>query len=584
MGTVVCRLSLLAALCGVVSAAARYRSILGDPGMRWGGGAGPRMQLFFYDLCSKAGDANSSIIPAPGDTCAHFNGSSAFGIGEVERVPAPAGGCCQACLGRPWCLAFASLDEGSTCSLKDNVRPLPMSATQRQGGRRVVQPAQRLPAPRYANCVVRGMQTISPKDNAAQVEPTSTLDVEWFTVQKEHQLAEKCAVDHGASGASSFFWTTMSQNGNAPSTLGTPEACLPQCYYGGDATHHDGWPPAVNASMSRCPPVTAEHRLTFNNRPMNQAQVLVGYTDPGDPQLVGRFNWSFELEEDLAVPETTFPMNKSLGVWEWRQDPQSQRGIVRVYQRVSAQYSWICTYFGVDAARGIKGNQAYDGRGMMLETPTSPDFLVRFWLNITNAQIKGGGIGSWYAPNMEACWDTRTRKPCRPYGDTNTMVHQQVLLDYGGDDSCTRDNPQLGCPRYHRWRNGSTVHRNSSWFPYDAYKFYCGPCQSCDEMLPGERCCDPFSNSNGQSIYKLAPHPEWAFWGFPENATDGFVGHPKMHELNVGGLFTQIWFPCMTTEPIEIVTVNIGPETGYGTGTHDTEFFVADFDVLIPDV
>jgi hypothetical protein len=42
----------------------------------------------------------------------------------------------------------------------------------------------------------------------------------------------------------------------------------------------------------------------------------------------------------------------------------------------------------------------------------------------------------------------------------------------------------------------------------------------------------------------------------------------------VGGLFTQIWFPCMTTEPVEIITVNIGPETGYGTGTHDTNFFV----------
>ena len=83
--------------------------------------------------------------------------------------------------------------------------------------------------------------------------------------------------------------------------------------------------------------------------------------------------------------------------------------------------------------------------------------------------------------------------------------------------------------------------------------------------------------------HRLAPHPEWAHWGFPENATDGFVGNPKLHTLNVGGLWSQMWFPCMTNEPVEIVTVNIGPETGYGTGTHDTEFFVADFDVLMPD-
>ena len=114
------------------------------------------------------------------------------------------------------------------------------------------------------------------------------------------------------------------------------------------------------------------------------------------------------------------------------------------------------------------------------------------------------------------------------------------------------------------------------------------------------------------------------FLGFPANKSDGFVGNPKMHELNVGytrayrsrcdsihsihrksrrtdlfsamhdlifanengvhrGLWKQIWFPCMATEPIEIITVNIGPETGLGGGTHDTEFYVSDFDILVPD-
>ena len=61
------------------------------------------------------------------------------------------------------------------------------------------------------------------------------------------------------------------------------------------------------------------------------------------------------------------------------------------------------------------------------------------------------------------------------------------------------------------------------------------------------------------------------------------MGDPKLHELNVGGLFTQIWFPCMTTEPIEIITVNIGPETGYGVGSHDTNFLVSEFDILVPE-
>ena len=44
----------------------------------------------------------------------------------------------------------------------------------------------------------------------------------------------------------------------------------------------------------------------------------------------------------------------------------------------------------------------------------------------------------------------------------------------------------------------------------------------------------------------------------------------------------RVCFLATTQEPIEIVTLNIGPETGLGSGTHDTEFFISDFDVLVP--
>jgi hypothetical protein len=187
-----------------------------------------------------------------------------------------------------------------------------------------------------------------------------------------------------------------------------------------------------------------------------------------------------------------------------------------------------------------------------------------------------------YAPNMEVCWDQETLKACTPFGNTNKMVHQQVLLDYGIGDSCTKTST-MGCPRFHILRNGTKVHRsNTRSFPYDAYKQYCAPCTACNEIEPGEPCCDSFSNSNAQSIYKLAPHPEWSFWGFPSNRSDGYVGHPKIHTLNVGGLFSQIWFPCMTNETMEIITVNIGPETGLGGQGSDTNFEISDFDVLMP--
>jgi hypothetical protein len=62
-------------------------------------------------------------------------------------------------------------------------------------------------------------------------------------------------------------------------------------------------------------------------------------------------------------------------------------------QRVSALYPWICTYFGADAGTGVKANQAYDGRGMMLSPAlaTLDGPIVKFFLNISN----DNGGGSW---------------------------------------------------------------------------------------------------------------------------------------------------------------------------------------------
>ena len=120
------------------------------------------------------------------------------------------------------------------------------------------------------------------KNYAAQITIGGDVDVEWYAVKKEHDLADKCAVHNQATGRTSFFWTTMSQNGNAPAALGkNPNNCLPQCYYDGDAVHPGGYPSAVNASKDRCPMAHASSATHgFNNLPMNQAKVLVGLTDP----------------------------------------------------------------------------------------------------------------------------------------------------------------------------------------------------------------------------------------------------------------------------------------------------------------
>ena len=114
-----------------------------------------------------------------------------------------------------------------------------------------------------------------------QVPSDGVLDEEYFAVVKEHALAAKCEVP-AAEGGSSFFWTVMSQNGNAPRYLGSDQACLPQCYHEADGMRGAGWPPAVNASSKLCPAncTAAPIRQSFDMQPMNQGKVMTGFTDP----------------------------------------------------------------------------------------------------------------------------------------------------------------------------------------------------------------------------------------------------------------------------------------------------------------
>jgi hypothetical protein len=151
---------------------------------------------------------------------------------------------------------------------------------------------------------------------------------------------------------------------------------------------------------------------------------------------------------------------------------------------------------------------------------------------------------------MEACWDQLTGKNCRPYGNTNHIVHQQVLLDLGGGDYCNPPPHNGACPPFHIDNNGDKVSStNTTHFPYSAYKMYCCPCTSCSECV-GLPCCDALSNPNGQSIYKIAPDPVWGEFGFPSNPKETTpstmsADNGKLWELHVGKLWKHIWFPCM---------------------------------------
>lgn len=67
---------------------------------------------------------------------------------------------------------------------------------------------------------------------------------------------------------------------------------------------------------------------------------------------------------NAQVPEHAFPMDADLGIWSWRYDEEQEKGIVRIYQRVSKDYPWLCTYFGADVGQGVKANQACECCGL----------------------------------------------------------------------------------------------------------------------------------------------------------------------------------------------------------------------------
>lgn len=137
----------------------------------------------------------------------------------------------------------------------------------------------------------------------------------------------------------------------------------------------------------------------------------------------------------------------------------------------------------------------------MNEAPHPPDFIVRYFLEVSTPAPATGMCKSFSprphlvltassprphssqsapnlfpdAPNMVACWSAVTGKvrsqaiqnvtdrttffseidwlwsqPCRPYDDTNTVIHQQILFNMGKNSTpCGSPTSNLGCPRHH---------------------------------------------------------------------------------------------------------------------------------------
>ncbi|KAJ1623079.1 hypothetical protein T492DRAFT_912883, partial [Pavlovales sp. CCMP2436] len=208
-------------------------------------------------------------------------------------------------------------------------------------------------------------------------------------------------------------------------------------------------------------PCSAFPRPWYANRlPVHQPSVTHHWSQRSQPG--GHFRGGFEA---------TYGNGSRAAVsWLWS-DGDGGKGAPsgRVYScelRTSTQYPWLMLYLGADAARGLKGGAAYDGRGMLAhsaaeaETPLEVRYAVRL------LQLSPRGSSSFYLLNLGACW-TLSGGSCT--GNTRRDVTRYVLLDISGPSLCAPSSPS-NCPLAHRFANGSLVRRSElSRFPYAAY-------------------------------------------------------------------------------------------------------------------
>ncbi|KAK1556901.1 hypothetical protein Q3G72_014222 [Acer saccharum] len=220
-----------------------------------------------------------------------------------------------------------------------------------------------------------------------------------------------------------------------------------------------------------------------------------------------------------------------------------------------------------DATYGLSCGYHYPTRGMSKIIPESPNFNVRFALNV----IKGGGPKSqFYLMDMGSYWKNNGQ-PCNGDVTSDVTRYNEMIINPNISSWCHPDH--LGvCPPYHTFSNGTRVHRNDiAHFPYAAYHFYCSPGNGKYLEFP-YTMCDPYSNPQPQEIMQILPNPVWGEFGYPTTPGEGWIGDPRTWELDDPG-----------TTPVrrKWLSIDLGTEI-FKDPDQVAEWTVSDFDILVP--
>ncbi|KAJ6402228.1 hypothetical protein OIU84_014342 [Salix udensis] len=294
----------------------------------------------------------------------------------------------------------------------------------------------------------------------------------------------------------------------------------------------------------------------FGKGCMNQPFIYHDYTTlqgPDRKKLRGRFYGSWDLDADLS------------------------KGLVDNISYHSV--TWEKNLGKGNATHGVSGGYHYPTRGMSKIIPESPNFKVRFTLNV----IKGGGPSSqFYLMDMGSCWKN-DGQPCDGNVTSDVTRYSEMIINPNTSSWCQPNNLNA-CPPYHTFPDGTRIHRNdTAGFPYAAYHLYCSP-GNAEHLEVPYSLCDPYSNPQPQEILQILPHPVWGEYGYPTKQGEGWIGDPKTWELDVGRLSQSLYFyqdPGTPPARRQWMSIDLGTEI-FKAPNQVAEWTVSDFDIIIP--
>lgn len=430
--------------------------------------------------------------------------------------------------------------------------------------------APNMGSPRMADCFdVHGSESllmldhkVYERDNRLGIRDTSgeinASNADLYAAQKEIYLGKKCQVQDKPRPWQ--FWMIMLKSGNTDTTA----AICP-----------------MNGKKAR--PFPPEPRFPcFGKGCMNMPLMYHNYTksvkgENGNTRLRGSFYGSWDL--DANVTKAVTKNDTSYYSVTWEKELRKGSWVFHHLLKTSSKYPWLMIYLRSDATTGFSGGYHYQTRGMSKIIPKSPNFKVRFTLDIKQG---GGEKSQFYLMDIGSCWKSNG-KPCNGDVTTDVTRYSEMIINPSTQPWCKPNNLQL-CPPYHTLPNGTRIHRTDNVnFPYSAYHLHCSPGNAQHLEEPYD-LCDAYSNPQPQEILQILPHPVWGDYGYPTKKGEGWIGDSRTWELDVGRLSRDLYF---YQDPGTVPVARYWPSIDLGTeiyisGNEVAEWTVSDFDIILP--